>query len=232
MKTITLSILTILLSFFIPCSTEMEEVFKNKGVTISTNSSYEVLEFNPKYFEFSVSEGRPTNTDFYINSNYFYAGGEPMGMVVIDGKKKHGKRKHGGSFYVKNGKPYVRSKYCPSSIEYCTQSVFWGINDGQFNYYGIREDHAKKNRLRTLIGENEKGEIILIISKIRLDAETILKFSKKYNLVDAVFCDGGTSVDYYFKCDGYSSTFKALSDDIKSILGIDQPPIYISGNFK
>ena len=50
--------------------------------------------------------------------------------------------------------------------------------------------------------------------------------------MDAVFCDGGTSVDYYFKCNGYTSTFKALNNNIKTILGIDQPPIYISGSFK
>ncbi len=70
------------------------------------------------------------------------------------------------------------------------------------------------------------------MSKIRLDAKTILEFGLEYDLVDAVFCDGGTSVDYYFNTDGYSSTFKALSDGMKTILGIDQPPIYISGNFK
>ena len=232
MKTITLSILTILISFLTPYSTEMEVVFKNKGVTISTNSSYEVLEFSPKYFEFGVSEGRPTNSDFYINSNYFYAGGEPMGMVVIDGKKKYGKRKYGGSFYVKNGKPYVRSNYCPSSSEYCSQSVFWALNDGKINNFGLSENHAKIKVLRTLIGENEKGQIILIVSKIRLDAKTIVEFGETYNLVDAIFCDGGTSVDYYFKTDGYCSIFKAWSDGIKSMVGIDQPPIYISGNFK
>lgn len=232
MKTITLSILTILIAFFKPYSTELEVVFKNKGVTISTNSSYEVLEFNPKHFEFGVSEGKPTNTDFYINSNFFYEGGKPMGMVVIDGKKKYSKRKNGGYFYVKNGKPYVRSKYCPSYTDYCSQSVFWGIDNGVFNTFAITENHAKLKRCRTLIGENKKGEIILIISKIRVDAETILTFSKNYNLVDAVFCDGGSSVDYYFNNGEHSSTFKSMNDDLKSILGIDQPPIYISGNFK
>ena len=232
MKTITLSILTILLSFFTPCSVEMEVVFKNKGVTVSKNSSYEVLEFNPTYFDFKVEEGKPMNSDFYINSNFFYKGGKPMGLVVIDGKKKYDRYKRGGYFYVKNGKPSVRTRYCPSQTEYSTQSIFWGINDGEFNHYALKEEHSQLKRLRTLIGENEKGEIVLIISKIRLDAETILNFSKKYNLVDAVFCDGGTSVDYYFKCNGYTSTFKALNNNIKTILGIDQPPIYISGSFK
>lgn len=232
MKTITLFILTILLSFFIPCSTEIEEVFKNKGVTISTNSSYEVLEFNRKHVDFGVNEGRPTNTDFYINGNFFYEGGVPMGLVVIDGKKKYGKRKGGGFFYVKNGIPYVSSKHCPSSTDYCSQSVFWGIDNGVFNTFALTENHAKLKRCRTLIGENKKGEIILIISKIRLDAQTILTFSKNYNLVDAVFCDGGTSVDYNFNSSGYSSTFKSMKDNLKFILGIDPPPIYITGNFK
>ena len=54
----------------------------------------------------------------------------------------------------------------------------------------------------------------------------------EYNLVDAVFCDGGSSVDYYFNNGKYSSTFKSMNDNIKTILDIDQPPIYISGNFK
>lgn len=232
MKTITLSILTILIAFLTPYSTEMEVVFKNKGVTISTNSSYEVLEFNPKHFEFGVCEGKPTNTDFYINSNFFYEGGKPMGMVVIDGKKKYGKRKSGGFFYVKNGKPYVSSRYCPSYTDYCSQSVFWAIDNGVFNTFALTENHAKLKRFRTLIGENKKGEIILIISKIKLDVKTILTFSEKYNLVDAVFCDGGTSVDYYFNSGEHTSTFKSVNDNFKAILGIDQPPIYISGNFK
>ena len=146
--------------------------------------------------------------------------------------KKYGKRKYGGSFYVKNGKPYVRSKYCPSYTDYCSQSVFWAIDNGVFNTFALTENHAKLKRFRTLIGENKKGEIILIISKIRLDVETILTFSKKYNLVDAVFCDGGTSVDYYFNNGGHTSTFKSVNDNLKTILGIDQPPIYISGNLK
>ena len=87
-----------------------------------------------------------------------------------------GKEKRVGSFYVKNGKPYVRSQYCPSSTDYCSQSVFWGINDGELNHRGIKENHSTLNRLRTLIGQNKKGEIILIVSKIRLDAKTILEF--------------------------------------------------------
>ena len=207
MKTALLSILTIFITLLNPYSTEMKLVFKNKGVTISTNSSYEVLKFNPTHFEFGVSEGKPTNSDFYINSNFFYKGGEPMGMVIVDGNKKYGKRKNGGSFYVKDG-------------------------NGELNHRGIKENHATLNRLRTLIGQNKKGEIILIVSKIRLDAKTILEFGTEYDLVDAVFCDGGTSVDYYFNIDGYTSTFKALSDGMKTILGIDQPPVYISGNFK
>lgn len=220
------------MTFFTPCSTEMEVVFKNEGVTISKSASYEVLEFNPKHFEFSVSEGRPTNTDFYINANYFFKGGEPMGLVVVDGKKKHNKRKGGGFFYVKNGKPSVSSRYCPSSTQHSAQSVFWAINDGKINNFGVNENHSKIKVLRTLIGQNEKGQIILIVSKIRLDAKTIIEFGETYNLVDAIFCDGGTSVDYYFKTDGYFSTFKAWSDGVKSIIGIDQPPVYIGGNFK
>jgi|TARA_R110000824_G_scaffold114880_2_gene265693 uncharacterized protein YigE (DUF2233 family) len=232
MKTITLSILTILIAFLTPYSTEMEVVFKNKGVTISTNSSFEVLEFNPTNFKFGVSEGKPTNTDFYINGNFFFKGGAPMGLVVIDGKKKSGKRKGGGFFYVKNGKPYVRSKYCPSYTEYCSQSVFWGIDNGEVNTFALTENHSKQKRFRTLIGENKNGGIILIISKIRLDVKTILDFSMEYNLVDAVFCDGGSSVDYYFNNGKYSSTFKSMNNNIKTILDIDQPPIYISGNFK
>ena len=93
MKIITLSILTILLSFFTPYSTEMEVVFKNEGVKISTNSEFEVLEFNPEHFEFGVNEGKPTNSNFYINSNFFGKDGTPIGLVVVEGDKKSSRTK-------------------------------------------------------------------------------------------------------------------------------------------
>ena len=231
MKTLTITILAILMSFFTPCNMGVDEVFKNKGVTISSNSSYEVLVFNPKHIKFKVTEGKPTGTDFYINGNFFYKGGAPMGLVTIDGKKKYGKRKGGGFFYVKDGNPYVRSKYCPSYTEYCSQSVFWAIDNGLVNTKELEKNHSKLKRYRTLLGENKKGEIILIVSKIQLDVKTILDFSVDYDLVDAIFCDGGTSVDYHFDNGDYSSNFKSMNDNIKSIIGVDQPPIYISGNF-
>ena len=106
------------MTFFTPCSTEMEVVFKNEGVTISKSASYEVLEFNPKHFEFSVSEGRPTNTDFYINANYFFKGGEPMGLVVVDGKKKHNKS-HFSSVIVIPSNFTLAHQYCHFCWQYC-----------------------------------------------------------------------------------------------------------------
>ena len=239
MKTVNLSILSSLLVLFTYCSSSVDIEYETKGVKVSKSPEYEVLKFNPKYFKFGVSEGRPTNTDFYINSNFFDPGAIPRGRVVIDGKEKHAKQENGGFFYVKNGTPYVRSKYCPSSTEYGTQSVFWALNDGKINNFGLSENHAKIKVFRTLIGENEKGEIILIISKIRLDAKRILYFSKKYNLIDAVFLDGGTSVDYYFNNGEYFSSFKSIPDIVKIcsqkisfIKSIDFPPVYITGSFK
>ncbi|MGY8989077.1 MAG: phosphodiester glycosidase family protein [Flavobacteriales bacterium] len=245
MKTVNLSILSSLLVLFTYCSSSVGIEYETKGVKVSTSYKFEVLEFNPKYFEFGVSEGRPTNTNFYINSNFFDQGSIPRGRVVIDGKEKYGKQrskkieKKGGFFYVKNGKPYVRSKNCPSYTDYCSQSVFWGIDNVVFNTFSLTEPHAKLRNFRTLIGENKKGEIILIVSKIPLDMKTILDFSKDYNLVDAIFCDGGTSVDYYFDNGKYFSTFKSIPDifkiwsqKISFIKSIDFPPVYITGSFK
>ena len=239
MKTVNLSILSSLLVLFTYCSSSVDIEYETKGVKVSTSYKFEVLEFNPKYFEFGVSEGRPTNTDFYINSNFFDPGPIPRGRVVIDGKEKYGKQKNGGFFYVKNGKPYVLSKKCPSYTDYCSQSVFWGIDNGVFNTFSLTEPHAKLRVFRTLIGENKKGEIILIVSKIPLDVKTILDFSKDYNLVDAIFCDGGVSVDYYFDNGEYFSTFKSIPDifkiwsqKISFIKSIDFPPVYITASFK
>jgi hypothetical protein len=82
--------------------------------------------------KFGVSEGKPVNTDFYINSNFFKNEG-PIGLVVIDGIRKNAALKGGGYFYVKKGIPFVQAKNCPKITEYASQTILWAIDNGRVN---------------------------------------------------------------------------------------------------
>ena len=182
---------------------------------------------------FGVSEKVPTDSDFYINSNFFTSDANPLGLVVIDGKQKSNRTKGGGYFYVKDGKPYVKSKNSPKITEFSSQTILWGIDNGVLNKNLIKKQHAKLKRYRTLMGQTKSGDIIIISSNLvgLVTISEILDFSSKFGIVDGILLDGGTSVDYKFTDSKSIKTFKSVPLGLKKVFNIDEPTTYIYGNF-
>ena len=171
-----------------------------RNTNIISGGLFNVYVIDVDEMEFAVSETKPKNADFYINSNFFTTDADPIGLVVIGRKSKSRRVDGGGYFYVKNGKPYVSSKNCPYMTDYASQTILWGIDNGVVNERLLKKSHANLKRYRTLMGVNKEGDIV-IISSNRIGLVTIkelIDFSMEYDLVDGILLDGGTSVDYKF----------------------------------
>ena len=223
-------LLIITFGFLSGSVSEIDEKHKTK---VSSELLYNIVKIEKDEMEFGVSETRPTKSDFYINSNFFTVE-SPIGLVVVDGKRKSRRVKGGGFFYVRNGKPYVKSLKCPTWTKFASQTILWGLDDGKINDRLITKNHAKQKRYRTLMGQNKNGDII-VISSNRLGLVTIkdiLDFSLKFDIVDGILLDGGTSVDYKFSDDNGSTTFSSVPHGLKNSLDIKHPTTYIYGNFK
>ena len=93
--------------------------------------------------DFGVSETLPIDSDFYINSNFF-SDHAPIGLVVVNGKRKSSRVKGGGFFYVLNGMPHVSPLKCPLWSKFASQTILWGINNGKINHRLIKTKHAKQ----------------------------------------------------------------------------------------
>ena len=202
------------------------------NITIIEEGDYNVIVMNKEAMKFGVSEGKPENADFYINSNFFKNEG-PIGLVVVDGIRKNNRVKGGGYFYVKKGIPYVKAKSCPKMTEYASQTILWAIDNGRVNEGLLKKSHAKLERHRTIMGENDQGQIMIISSSSYLSImtiEEIINFAIKKGMVEGVLLDGGTSVDY--KCtNGVESVdFSSVPEKLKPTLGITKPFTYIYGN--
>jgi len=207
--------------------------------TLNKTKIIEEKEFNiyvidKSEMDFGVSLGKPKNVDFYINSNFFSKKNNSIGLVVIN-KRRHSKRNSGGGyFYVVNGVPHISTKYCPTMTEFASQSILWGIDNGILNTSLINKNHAKKSVYRTLIGENSKGQI-MIISSNRIGFVTIqeiLNYGLNNGMIEGILLDGGSSVEYKFSTGLNEIEFNALPNILKPTLGIGNPTAYIYGNFK
>ena len=205
-----------------------------RNTNIISGGLFNVYVIDVDEMEFAVSETKPKNADFYINSNFFTTDADPIGLVVIDRKSKSRRVDGGGYFYVKNGKPYVSSKNCPYMTDYASQTILWGIDNGVVNERLLKKSHANLKRYRTLMGVNKEGDIV-VISSNRIGLVTIkelIDFSMEYDLVDGILLDGGTSVDYKFTDEYGTTEFRSVPLGLKGPLSIDEPTTYIYGNFK
>ena len=83
------------------------------------------------------------------------------------------------------------------------------------------------------MGQTKDGDIIIVSSNRMglVTIEEIVKFSIKFNIVDGILLDGGTSVDYKFKDNTQTISFMSVPLGLKSPLDIKEPTTYIYGNF-
>ena len=205
-----------------------------RNTKVVSDTQFNVYVIDTDEMEFAVSETKPKNADFYINSNFFTVEGNPIGLVVVDRKGKNRRVDGGGYFYVKNGKPHVSSKKCPIMTEFASQTILWGIDNGEVNQKLLSTTHGNELRYRTLMGMDKDGNIV-VISSNRIGLVTIkelLDFSKSYNIVEGILLDGGTSVDYKFTDEFGTTEFRSVPLGLKGPLSIKEPTTYIYGNFK
>ena len=205
-------------------------VYEREGVKIHKNNNFDIMVFNPKNMDFGVSVGKPKNVNFYMNSNFF--DDDPIGLVVVERHRKSSRVKSGGYFYVKDGKPYIGIRSCPTMTDFASQSILWGIKNSSPNNYLIKQRHAKVKTYRNIMGKDKKGNIVVIVSNRAgmVMIKDVIDEGLKWGMVSGVLFDGGTSVDYKYKDDKYSNKFKAVSGKLKRIQGVDEPPVYIYGN--
>jgi hypothetical protein len=188
---------------------------------------------NKETMKFGVSTKKPKNCDFYINSNFFTKGNVPIGSVIVNGKKISNKVKGGGYFYVKNGTPYVKAKSCPGKVEHSSQSILWAIDNGVKNKRLFKTPSGKAEVYRTIIGENSKGDI-MIISSTRIglvSIKEIVDFAEEQGMIEGILLDGGSSVDYKMSDGKNEITLQSVPSGFKSLLDINEPTTYIYGNF-
>ena len=202
------------------------------NISIIEEGDYNVIVMNKEDMKFGVSEGKPENADFYINSNFFKNEG-PIGLVVVEGIRKNNRVKEGGYFYVKKGIPYVRAKSCPKMTEYASQTILWAIANGRVNEGLLKKSHAKLERHRTIMGENDQGQIMIISSSSYwslVTIEEIINFAIEKGMVEGILLDGGTSVDYKCTNGVESADFSSVPENLKPTFGITKPFTYIYGN--
>jgi len=232
MKSPFKSLLLFFIIFYI--FTSFTNVFTKRKhkVQVIQESKYNILVVDKRDMNFGVSNKRPTNSDFYINSNFF-TNKSSIGLVIIDGKKINSRTTGGGYFYVVNGKGHVSSKKCPKNVDFASQTILWVIDNNVKNKKLFTTNHGKLKRYRTIIGENINGNI-MVISSNRLGLVTIKEitdFAYDKGMNEGILLDGGTSVDYKFTDNTNSTSFESVPIDLKPLFKIKKPTTYIYGNF-
>jgi hypothetical protein len=204
--------------------------YEGNGVKVYTNNNFDVYVFNPNKVTFGVSSSRPSGKKFYMNSNFFNK--KAIGLVVENGVKKSSRVSGGGYFYVSNGVVNIKRGGCPRNTDYASQTILWGIDNGITNKSLMRQRHAKQLTYRNIVGKNKNGEIIFVVSNFGgvVTIEDVINEGIKQGMVEGVLFDGGTSVEYKFNDGKYSTSFTALSDAGKKLVGIDKPTTYIYVN--
>ena len=229
----TISILSILFLLF-SCTKIETTTNVSKTSIVENNSKFNIFRISKNEMNFGVSTTKPEDSDFYINSNFFEEGGQPIGLVVVDGLRHSDRIAGGGYFYVVNGIPHVKVGQCPTMTEFASQSKFWVLNDGVKNQRLLNAESSKVLTERIIIGEDSKGNIMVVGTSDGNSAtiEETIDFAIENGMVEAILLDGGSSVDYKFKDTTSEYIVKSLPSVIKFFGGIDEPPVYICGNYK
>lgn len=229
----TISILSILFLLF-SCNKIESTNDTQKTSIVEDGSKFNIFRITKNEMNFGVSTTKPEDNDFYINSNFFEDGGQPIGLVVVDGLRHSDRIPGGGYFYVVNGIPHVKVGQCPTMTEFASQSKFWVLNNGIRNQSLFNSISSKELTERVIIGEDTKGNIMVVGTNDGSSAtiEEITEFAYENGMIEAILLDGGSSVDYKFTDTTSEYIVKSLPSLIKLLGGIDEPPVYICGNYK
>jgi hypothetical protein len=203
------------------------------GSKIESDTNFNVFIIEKDKMNFGVSTEKPTDSDFYVNSNFFNSAG-PIGLVVMNRTRIQKRSVGGGYFYVVNGKPYVRAKECPKMTDFASQSILWGIDNGIANEALIQRPISNLKRHRTILGEDSEGRIMLIASNSlgMVSIGEIVEFAQSKGMVEGILLDGASSVDYKFTDGIDEASLKTIPSTFKKFMNIEEPKTYIYGNFK
>ena len=192
------------------------------------NNDMNVFVIEKDSMTFGVSESQPSDSDFFVNANFFDNSG-PIGLVVIDGMRTSNRVRQGGFFYVLNNQAYVDAATSPRYTEFNAQSILSAIDNGKVNTALTRARHGKRRTYRTLIGQTQNGDIVFIASGRTglVTISEIIDLAIENNVHDGILLDGGSSVDYRFG----RTRFKSIPNAVKNVMEIEEPKTYIYGNF-
>jgi hypothetical protein len=204
------------------------DVYDSEVISVNSNLKYHTIIFKEGKTSFEVTKNKE-NYDFFVNSNFFTKRKEVIGGLVINGKKENTQLNKGGSFVVKNGKPYIvfnKVKKC----DYLSQSIVWVIKNTNLNTRMLSQRHANEKVMRLLMGKNTNGEIVLIHSNplVLVTMSDIVEYAKSQGIVDGIILDSGSSVDLSLGTKDYSHSIKALPSFVKKKINIHEPVVYIA----
>jgi hypothetical protein len=234
MKKIILYVLILVIPIF-ACA-KLVEMYSNdyscEFFTVKSDKKFHIITFKKDKVNFGVSNTNQGNFKFYVNSNFFGSDGQPIGGVVIDGKRTSPRVNKGGSFVVKEGKPNIVFGSVDNA-KYESQSIIWVVKKGVVNNDMLKQPHAKKEVMRLLMGKNKNGEIVVIHSNqyVLVTMKEIVDVAIKNGLTDVIILDSGSSVDLMLTDGNYTHSVKSVPSDIKQMVGIKEPPVYITGSF-
>jgi hypothetical protein len=234
MKKIILYTLILILPIFI-CA-KIVSTYSNdyscEYFSIKSSNNFHVITFKKDKVKFGVSNSTKGNFNFYVNSNFFSTNGKAIGGVVMDGKRKSQRVNKGGSFIVKDGKPNIVFGSV-DNCQYESQSIIWVLKNGVKNTGMLKQPHAKEKVMRLLMGKNKKGEIVVIHSNqyILVTMSEIVNIAVENGMTDAIILDSGSSVDLMLTNGSFSHSVKSVPSEIKDLVGIKEPPVYITGSF-
>lgn len=210
------------------CKIEFTEVINN----YLPDGDVGIITIRKGAMNFKVATKEPRSTDFYINTNFF-TNDKPIGEVIIDGEHTSKKVARGGYFYVKNGRARVR-KTRAKGVEYASQSIMMGVEDGRINKYITTTRRSKEKLWRGMLGENDRGDIIVIhsMSLGMISMKQLCEIGVKAGVVNGIVLDGGSSLQVLIHDHGYLYEYQPVPDLFKTVAGIHVPFVFVEGRFE
>lgn len=206
---------------------DLSEKFKITGcvnvITITKNT-----------MSYGVTNKNHRENNFYMNANYFTINNTPVGEVRVNGKTIKSKNKNGG-YFTSNGKsPHFYYNKRPSNVLYSSQTHTPIIINNIPNSKIFNKKWAKYKLPRLVIGENKKGDIIVIhtVDNTRCSVFDFYQISKSLGLVNCLMFDGGASIEVGVFYKDIKYEYQIVSDLERKFLKIPTPSVFIVGNFK
>ncbi|MFZ5515531.1 MAG: phosphodiester glycosidase family protein [Candidatus Zhuqueibacterota bacterium] len=163
---------------------------------------------------------RDTNALAVINASFFRPEGQPIGLIIQEGKITNKLPTRGlldsGIFCIKNGRPYIihRNYFQPSGITEAIQSFPRLIQNGTVVAQIAESDKRKR---RSGIAIDAEGRIIIFISDTNLGGVRFKEIQKillkpNLNVRSALALDGGGSSQLCVNCKQFTKVIHGMTE--------------------